>query len=560
MIKFGRYGLLLLLLMISNLIQAQLQNNQWRFGFGAAIDFNSIPPNYPTGTALPTLNPPFQVGSYIEGTASIADKNTGNLLFYTDGQTVWNANNQPMPNGSGLNGSDLLSAYMGAIIVPVPGSCTRYYIFCVDDSEQGFRGITYSMVDMSLDNGLGDVIPGQKNITLFVNDSEMLIAYPKSSGDGYWVISNDAVFSSNQLAAFEVTAQGINPTPVLSAVSNTAFTGKINPQGTKFVTIGNNGSGIELYDFDASSGMVSNPVSIPQFLPDDYLKYFEFSPNGNYLYASGDLYFYQIDISSGISASMLASATSINFGFPISYYCTPQLGPDGKLYVVKNPFVYSIENPDNPAATIGPIVGLPSNVSSMVTLPQWIYILPDSNFQTSITVRGDSCFQTTQLFSLSDTSNLYSIQWNFDDPSSGANNTSSLISPSHTFSEVGQYNISAIVNYSCGVDTLSKLLNLSNCDSPFEDCEIDVPNVFTPNNDGINENFNPISVCNFEHYELLIYNRWGEIIISTNNELFKWDGKYNGIECSEGVYFYVIAYKFPNDPMNFKTGTITILR
>jgi len=413
---------------------------------------------------------------------------------------------------------------------------------------------------MSLDNGLGDVIPGQKNITLFVNDSEMLIAYPKSSGDGYWVISNDAVFSSNQLAAFEVTAQGINPTPVLSAVSNTAITGKINPQGTKFVTIGNNGSGIELYDFDASSGMVSNPVSIPQFLPNDILKYFEFSPNGNYLYASGDLYFYQFDISSGISATILASATSISFGFPNSYYGTPQLAPDGKLYVVKNPFIYSIENPDNPAATIGPIVGLPSNVSSMVTLPQWIYILPDSIFQTSITVSGDSCFQTTQLFSLSDTSNLYSIQWNFDDSLSDINNLASGFNVSHNFSQAGNYSVSAILTGSCGTDTLSKVLNLSNCNSSFEDCQLEVSNVFTPNNDGINDSFRPFSFCSFEQYELLIYNRWGQLIYKTTNQTDKWDGKFKNSDCSNGVYFYLITYKFPFQQTKNAYGTITLLR
>jgi hypothetical protein len=59
---------------------------------------------------LPTIAPPIQTGSYIEGTASIADRITGDLLFYTDGQTVWNAQNQPMPNGSELAGSTYLSS------------------------------------------------------------------------------------------------------------------------------------------------------------------------------------------------------------------------------------------------------------------------------------------------------------------------------------------------------------------------------------------------------------------------------------------------------------------
>ncbi|MFO0005629.1 MAG: hypothetical protein ACK559_31330, partial [bacterium] len=52
------------------------------------------------------------------------------------------------------------------------------------------------------------------------------------------------------------------------------------------------------------------------------------------------------------------------------------LQPDGNLYVVKSPFIYRIENPNNPAATLGPITQLPQSVTTMNTLPQWIYTLP----------------------------------------------------------------------------------------------------------------------------------------------------------------------------------------
>lgn len=77
---------------------SQNQNNQWRFGLNGAVDFNTTPPTSPAGCALQTP----------EGSASIADRLTGELLFYTDGITVWNANNQPMPNGTGLLGGTSL--------------------------------------------------------------------------------------------------------------------------------------------------------------------------------------------------------------------------------------------------------------------------------------------------------------------------------------------------------------------------------------------------------------------------------------------------------------------
>lgn len=105
----------------------QLQNNQWRFGFNSAIDFNTAPQTFPTGFAQPSILPPLITGTTIEGTASIADPTTGALLFYTDGVTIWNALDQPMPNGSEMGGSDLLSSYMAAVIVPMRWHLQRYH-------------------------------------------------------------------------------------------------------------------------------------------------------------------------------------------------------------------------------------------------------------------------------------------------------------------------------------------------------------------------------------------------------------------------------------------------
>ncbi|MFN9883410.1 MAG: hypothetical protein ACK53R_08505, partial [Bacteroidota bacterium] len=64
-------------------VQAQKQNNQWRFGLQSAIDFNTSPPTFPSGAALPSVLAPLITGEFIEGSASVADRNTGALLFYT---------------------------------------------------------------------------------------------------------------------------------------------------------------------------------------------------------------------------------------------------------------------------------------------------------------------------------------------------------------------------------------------------------------------------------------------------------------------------------------------
>ena len=456
--KVIKYLILFIISVICNNAYAQKQNNQWRFGFGASIDFNSIPPSFPSGAALPTLVPPLN-GSFIEGTASIADRITGDLLFYTDGQTVWNAQNQPMPNGSELAGNTYLSSITGAVIVPVPQSCSKYYVFTIGDPENGYDGLKYSVVDMELNNGLGDIISGQKSIFLYQNQSQCINVYPKSTQDGYWVLTGDG--TGLGIAAFEVNASGIDTIPVISQINTDAITFKINPQGTKLVTISENMTyGISLYNFDAATGILSDPINVPFVVPDDLLKYFEFSPNGQYLYATSDSYFYQFDITSNNASAIQASATMITIPFSGSYGM-PQLGPNGKLYVFKSPYVYQIENPNNQAASIGAITQLPTNVTSFVTLPQWIYVLPDVGPSASIVNTSELCLQDSIPFSLQSASGIVSITWNFDDPNSGNDNTSSLVNPTHLFSDTGTFSIQCIITLACSIDTIAKNLTIN---------------------------------------------------------------------------------------------------
>jgi gliding motility-associated-like protein len=543
-----RFSILFVLIAITFCSFAQNQNNQWRFGFGSAIDFNTTPPSYPTGCALPSIQLPLITGSMIEGTASIADKNTGELMFYTDGITVWNKLNQPMPNGSDLSGSDFLSSYMAAVIIPMPGSCSKYYVFCIDDYEEGCKGITYSVVDMSLDNGLGDVVAGQKGILLYDNETELLLVQPKSSGDGYWLISNGTDLANPSIAAFNVTAQGINTTPVFSPV-NFNGSGKLNYQGTKFVCTGEydavsgNFLGFQLYDFNAASGQISNPVNIPFSVPNvDILQYFEFTFTGNYLFAGGNFSLYRFDLSSNNPAIIATTAVPINFLSQTSFYGAAQHGPDGNLYYAINPNVYRIENPEGSAASIGPITQLPTSIASNGCLPQWIFLLPE-NSQSVITQTGDSCFQTNQLFSLNSTTSVNSIQWDFGDPSSGISNTSSQLSPQHTFSSSGDFTITAIVDNTCAIDTVEFELLLVDCqNTDSSENSFEFPNVITPNNDGINDLFEIDNLP--ENTEVIILNRWGNVVFSSENYQNNWDGKDDsGRTLVDGVYTYKFTTK-----------------
>jgi len=124
----------------------------WFFGSFAGLDFNS-------GSPVPLIG-----GQHIalEGGSTISDDN-GNLLFYTDGSTVWNKNHGIMETG--LLGSSKNTSTQDGLIVKNPGSTTHYYIFTLDHFDVGVlnNGLRYSEVDMSLNGGLGGVVPATKN-------------------------------------------------------------------------------------------------------------------------------------------------------------------------------------------------------------------------------------------------------------------------------------------------------------------------------------------------------------------------------------------------------------
>src|SRR6185295_1528396 len=123
---------------------AQKEANIWCFGNNAGLDFNSGSPVAYNGTAIVTA----------EGSASIADRTTGQLLFYTDGITIWDKNNQVMPGGTSLGGNP--SSTQSGVIVPMTSDPNKYYVFSVD-AQAGAGGVQYALVDMTLNGGLGSV-------------------------------------------------------------------------------------------------------------------------------------------------------------------------------------------------------------------------------------------------------------------------------------------------------------------------------------------------------------------------------------------------------------------
>ncbi len=433
------------------LIHSQGQFNNWYFGT-AGLNFFGANPTLLTNSAMAAS----------EGSASISDK-AGNLLFYTDGIYVWDKTHQKMPNGNGLYGSG--STTQSAVIVPMPGTTEQYYIFTADE-EGKTNGLCYSIVDMKLNSGLGDIYV--KNIPLHTPTTEKITAAKHRNGCDIWIISHK--WESDNFYAYLVSSAGVS-SPVISATGR--FHGassdvkspigymKISPQGNK-LAVGEvvdffSTSSIELFDFNNSTGTVTNPMALTTTFWQTYGC--EFSPNGNLLYGSSLGRVYQFDISSGSLATI--NASRINVGQTGNSVGALQIAPNGKIYQSRSSGFLNVINSPNVVGTgcnfVGNAVSL-SNKMAIMGLPSFINSWVNAS-PGDITVK-DSCEGSLTAFGLTDTVGVIGAEWNFGEPTSGANNISNEIFSNHTFLGTGTYTITLILNHTCKIDTVTKTVTI----------------------------------------------------------------------------------------------------
>ena len=131
--------------------------------------------------------------------------------------------------------------------------------------------------------------------------------------------------------------------------------------------------------------------------------------------------------------------------------------------------------------------------------------------------------------------------YNFDDPKSGINNTSTYDYPWHEFKDTGIFNVSLVVinQYGCS-DTAWRQVHIK----PF--AQVYFPNAFSPNGDGINDVFE-IKGHDFDWstYEFHVFNRWGQIVFETTDINEGWDGKMMNTNelCPVGIYTFIVRVK-----------------
>lgn len=442
--------------------QPNKRTNHWFFNDNIGIDFNS---------GEPVQGNPCPLDSIDWGATSIMSDTNGNLLFYSDGRDVYNKNNQKMQNS--WAGLDYSPGVQAALCMPKPGSDSLYYVFTVNtfyithNQPLNF----YHTIDMSLNDGLGTIIDTDTLPNAWDAAEQLNASYFKDKS-GYWIIMRK--YKDNKYAAYKVTSQGVDPNPILSDAPNRYIPYVSNPNygymkisyNKKYIVFiyslfnidfadieickFNNSTGeIEfLYSFQLRELFTNNPLYVTMNG--------EFSPDSKYLYIAGYLNtenisrIFQFDMQY-IEDEDMFKQSAIKIGEPIGYNL--QLASNGKIYCfskrnygIQDNVISVINKPGKP--------GLECDYqANVLQINYGAIFIPFVNFATDFLFRFDfdgNCESDTFTFDPWFFPEPVSIQWNFGDPASGANNTSSIPHATHKFTDGGTYEVSVHVVYPNG--------------------------------------------------------------------------------------------------------------
>lgn len=253
-----------------------------------------------------------------------------------------------MPNGSSILGSH--TATQGVAITKVRGHDSLYYLFLNNAGIAISSFLSYSIINMNLNGGKGDVVPSKKNIVLASTVSEKMII---AGNCKQWLIAhhdNAPIFY-----VYDLFSTPLTPIPVLSYVGSPSGTTdygigemKIDPT---FKTLALSCTwasyGVELYDFNSKTGIVSNPRHLDSSGIQNGSYGCEFSADASKLYvtisANG---LFQYDLSSGIPATIKASKLLLKKSMMIGL----RRGPDNMIYVVHGGISTNFSRIRNPNA------------------------------------------------------------------------------------------------------------------------------------------------------------------------------------------------------------------
>jgi gliding motility-associated-like protein len=300
-----------------------------------------------------------------------------------------------------------------------------------------------------------------------------------------------------------------------------------------------------LYDFNLSTGVLTFESDLGAALP----YYFEFSPNGSYLYASifdqtssvFQLVQYNVFAPFQTGQTVESTAQVIEPNFDGLYL---QLASDGKIYFTEQSFGFTtvlgtINCPNTSVPTVSSgVLSFPNDPNtsigffSLPNYPSWIFY---NNYEAQIQFGPDTVYLCPGDTLLLNAGEGTSWSWGGD----ASTNTSQFF----TVTSPGIF--SATVTSTCGLgsDQIVVLPCVNEDPTDNSTVNFNFPNVITTNDDGINDLF---TIDNLpENTEVIILNRWGNVVFSSDNYQNNWDGKDNsGRALVDAVYTYKFTTKF----------------
>ena len=432
----------LFLFFFSIFVFSQNETNNWYFGRKPALNFQGFTPQKLNNNKMATK----------DGCSTISDAD-GNLLFYSNGLSIYDKNGRFMSEAFPTGGTSVFS--QNSIFIPDPYNKHLIYLFTTTEKIiTPFKiiepGLYYTILDTRLNNGNGGIV--SLNNFLIDNPAEKISAVHHSNGEDIWIISSYKSENSQSFDKFfciKLGSTGLS-SPIISNTIHGGITNgkgylKFSPNGEKLVSA-NSSQGIHIYNFDNTTGEVSNGKSlstaISDSFPSDFIKPYsvEFSNDSKFVYYTGSNdginYIFQKKLEEPFKP---LQRTIINK--EPGDFSSLQLAKNGKIYVtnytegkLSNTLSEIVlpEKPDNDCEFSSNSITF-DNDHPLIGLPNFI----QSYFRTRI-ITQDVCFNENAEFTLDSYTDITPVSWDFGD-----GNTSNEATPSHNYNSPGRYLVTA---------------------------------------------------------------------------------------------------------------------
>jgi hypothetical protein len=407
---------------------------------------------------------------------------SGNLLFYSNGIDVWNAQHELMENGEWLNPGEFALAwkdygyphFQGMLAFQMPGKQDTFIL--VHGRRSGIEymdALYYTSIRYS--NASSQMEVYKKNIPIIEDSLELgfLSAVKHANGRDWWIMVSD--FGKVDFYTYLLGEKGIQ------LVANQLFEDAdeygpgggqacYSSNGNQFVRHRLNGwyNLLEIFDFDRCTGQLSNyrKIDLPELACEGGVA---FSPNSRYLYVPSCLFLYRMDLwAPDLEASLEILAEFDGFeSFAPTYFYAAYLGPDGKIYIntpsgsdryhiIHRPneeepqveqhgldllTINALSIPNNPHYRLGPLDGSPCDTLGLDNHP----------------LARFTWFDTTLSVSFMDVSTYEPDTWHWD---FGDGQESTLQNPVHTYADTGYYQVCLTASNVYSADTFCRWVHV----------------------------------------------------------------------------------------------------